>query len=184
MYNIYTKLAILLFITLSANVMAGPGNGKSPGTDTIYDIASTNGNFTVLTNLLDTTGLDTVLDGKGQYTVFAPTDAAFTNLIAALVGAIGQEATDALLSDVDFLTNVLLYHVTDGRRFSNSVINKNNMKAIETLFEGHYIWSKPSLMIVDESSLTGDAAIVDGLFNINASNGVIHVIDAVLIPAE
>lgn len=184
MYNIYTKLAILLFIMLSANVMAGPGNGKSPGTDTIYDIASTNGNFTVLTDLLDATGLDTVLDGKGQYTVFAPTDAAFTNLIAALVSAIGPEATEDLLNDVDFLTNVLLYHVTDGRRFSNSVINKNSMKAIETLFEGHYIWSKPSLMIVDESSLTGDAAIVDGLFNINASNGVIHVIDAVLIPAE
>ena len=184
MYKIYTKLAILLFLALSSNVMAGPGMGKNPGTDTIYDIASTNGNFTVLTSLLDATGLNAALDGKGQFTVFAPTDAAFTNLIAALVGAIGQEATDDLLNDLDFLTNVLLYHVTDGRRFSNSVINKNNMKAIETLFEGHYIWSKPSLMIMDESSLTGDAGIVDGLFNINASNGVIHVIDAVLVPAE
>ena len=76
-----------MFIALSANVMAGPGVGKNPGTDTIYDIASTNGNFTVLTSLLDATGLNTALDGKGQFTVFAPTDAAFTNLIASENGA-------------------------------------------------------------------------------------------------
>jgi hypothetical protein len=97
--------------------------------------------------------------------VCAPTDQAFMDLIAALEDAIGEEATGELLSDLGFLTDVLLYHVTDGRRFSNSVINKNNMKAIETLFEGHYIWSKPSLMIVDESYLTDDAGIVDKLIN-------------------
>jgi len=184
MYKTFTKIVILGLALVSANLMAGPGKGKNPGTDTIYDIASSTGVHTILVSLLDTTGLKAAMNGDGQYTVFAPTDEAFENLIAALVAAVGQEVTDELLADVDFLTNVLLYHVTDGRRFSNSVINRNGMKSIETLLEGHYLWTKPSLMIMDESSLTNDANIVPDLFNINASNGVIHVIDAVLVPAE
>lgn len=184
MYKTFTLAITLLLMTVSTAATAGPGKGKNPGSETIYSIASGNGSFTTLTTLLDLTGLKAVLDGQGQYTVFAPTDGAFEDLIDALIAAVGEEAANALLSDVDFLTNVLLYHVTDGRRFSNSVVNKNSMKAIETLFEGHYVWSKPNLTIMDESSLTNDANIVDGLFNINASNGVIHVIDAVLVPAE
>lgn len=185
MYKTFTLAIALLFTTVSTAALAEPGKGKNPGSDTIYTIAKNNENFTQLVALLDLTGLDAVLDANGgQYTVFAPTDDAFDNLVAALIGALGEGPATALLSDVDFLTNVLLYHVTDGRRFSNSVINENNMKAIETLFEGHYLWSKPTLKIMDESSLTDDANIVEGFFNINASNGVIHVIDAVLVPAE
>ncbi|NIP18507.1 MAG: hypothetical protein GWM87_10370, partial [Xanthomonadales bacterium] len=164
---------------------AAMAQGKSPGGDTIYDIASADpDNFSVLVSILDATGLDAVLDAPGQYTVFAPTNGAFVDLINALVAAVGEEATNALLSDTDFLTAVLLYHVTDGRRFSNSVFNRNNMKDIETLLEGHYIYAKPNLTIMDESSLTADAPIVAPLFDLSASNGVIHVIGAVLVPGE
>ena len=74
---------------------------------------------------------------------------------------------------------MLLYHVTDGRRFSNSVVNRNNPKPVEML-NGDYIITRPDLSIADGSALTGDATIQTP--NINASNGVIHVIDAVLIP--
>ncbi len=179
MYKTFTKIAVTLMIMVSGSTLA---KGK-PGSETIYDIADGNENFTTLVSLLEFTGLDAVLDGPGKFTVFAPTNDAFDDLIATLISAIGEDATNDLLTDVDFVTTVLLYHVTDGRRFSNSVFNAKNMKSIETLLEGHYIWTKPSLMIVDESSLTSDAAI-DSPFNVNASNGVIHAIDAVLVPGE
>jgi len=69
---------------------------------------------------------------------------------------------------------VLAYHLTEGRRFSNSVFNRNNTKEIEML-AGGYITSTPSLTIIDGAMQTANP--VPSLINIRASNGVIHVID-------
>ena len=123
-----------------------------------------------------------LLSGKDKYTLFAPTDAAFEALQRSLgIATPSPELTCTLPQDVLF--NVLAYHVTDGRRFSNSVFNKRSSKMVEML-NGQYIVTNPDLTINDNNGQTIRPAVVDGspLVNINASNGVIHVIDTVLLP--
>ncbi|MGI9246665.1 MAG: fasciclin domain-containing protein [Steroidobacteraceae bacterium] len=112
------------------------------------------------------------------YTLFAPTDAAFENLQRALgVENPSPEVTCTLPQAVVF--DILAYHVTEGRRFSNSVFNKRSDKMVEMLND-QYIVTKPNLTITDIAGQT--ASPVLPLVNINASNGVIHVIDTVLLP--
>jgi uncharacterized surface protein with fasciclin (FAS1) repeats len=178
MFKTLLSVALASTVAISSNALAAPG--KNPGEQSIVAIAASDpANFSTLVTLVEFAELDGVLSGPGQFTVFAPTNAAFDELIAALTDALGAETVASLLADKDFVTNVLLYHVTDGRRFSNSVVNSNNPKSIEML-NGDYIFSMPDLTIMDGSSLTGDAGIL--IPDINASNGVIHVIDSVLVP--
>jgi uncharacterized surface protein with fasciclin (FAS1) repeats len=126
-----------------------------------------------------------LLNGTTKYTLFAPTDAAFEALIPALIG-LGLLPKDtpvepASLCKLDsaVLGNVLSYHVTDGRRFSNSVFNRNSTKMLEML-NGQYVVTNPNLTLTDNAGQT--IGVVAPLVNINASNGVIHVIDKVLLP--
>ncbi len=175
----FTLSILALVLMFLAVPMTSAKSDKAPGDQSIVAIAASDPNFSILVNLVQFAELDGVLANEGQFTVFAPTNAAFANLIAALEAEIGPAATAALLADKAFITDVLLYHVTDGRRFSNSLFNGNNSKAVEML-NGSHIWTNPSVTITDGSSLTGDAGIVAA--NISASNGVIHVIDAVLVP--
>jgi len=115
--------------------------------------------------------VDLFLNGTDQYTVFAPTDAAFEALYLALgVDAITQVDPQTVL-------NVLLYHVTDGRRAANSVVPKNSTRKIETLLEG-------ASFSVDANGkiwAVGNTAMITTP-NISASNGIIHVIDTVILP--
>jgi uncharacterized surface protein with fasciclin (FAS1) repeats len=171
---------MVLVLVLALGLMAIPAfakGDKAPGNATIYEIAKGNPDFSTLVFALEATGLDAALDHGGQYTVFAPTNDAFAKLEAANPGTI-----DFLVNNPEVLESVLLYHVTDGRRWSNSLVNKNNPKMVEML-SGGYVTVTPSATIVDTDSLglmSPDAAIVAA--NISASNGVIHVIDEVLIP--
>lgn len=126
-------------------------------------------------------GLDLVafFNGTDQYTVFAPTDAAFQGLYdsEALEALLGYPVNGIMDIPVGIVKDVLLYHVTDGRRAANSVLPKNNVKTIETLLgetfsvdtEGK-IWA-----IGNEATIIGGNAV-------SASNGIIHVIDAVILP--
>ena len=119
-----------------------------------------------------------LLTGTDKLTLFAPTDAAFEALQRNLgVENPSPEVTCTLPQATVF--NILAYHVTDGRRFSNSVFNKRSTKMIEML-NGQYIVTNPDLTINDNAGKV--IRPVKGLFNINASNGVIHVIDGVLEP--
>ncbi len=168
-------VAALMAVSLMAIPVSAKGD-KAPAGTTIAQITQMPG-FSTLNFALNATGLIDVLDGKGQYTVFAPTDAAFTALEEANPGI-----TAYLVANPDVLTDVLLYHVTDGRRWSNSVINVNNSKSIEML-NGGYVWANPNASLSDSDSLgieSPDASIASA--NINASNGVVHVITQVLIP--
>lgn len=155
---------------------------KAPGDDSIYDIVSSNEDFSTLKFALDTAGLDAaVMSEDVQMTVFAPTNAAFEKVAMELGFGADVLALATFLVENELLDDVLLYHVTDGRRFANSVVNPNNMKSIETLL-GADVVSTPGGMIIDAAPSTSDANIIAA--NISASNGVVHVIDNVLVPLD
>ncbi|TRO67112.1 fasciclin domain-containing protein [Christiangramia sabulilitoris] len=173
-----------------ASEKANPSPASNKGDLTIAEIVVANATneeapqFTLLLAALEYAGITSLFAGGDQYTVFAPTDAAFLELLG------GDPANLQTLSPAE-VAAVLSYHVTEGRRFSNSVVPKNSPREIETLLElPFYVYSP----MVDESGNTvigidtndadteADANILTP--NISASNGVIHVIDAVLMPAE
>ncbi|WP_255196588.1 fasciclin domain-containing protein [Halorarius litoreus] len=143
------------------------GRSDASAEDTIFDIASGSADFDILELALEETGLDEVLDSTdGQFTVFAPTDGAF----AALLTELGITAAQ-LLADPD-LEDILLYHVTAGRRYAASVVRAPQLRMLTG-----------DTVTVDGTVLNGgEATIVDtpDTIDIEASNGVIHVIDGVL----
>ena len=174
---------LITALSVSLAIAASPVMAKKPNMDSIYDTADMDGRFTILVDLLDTTGLDGVLQDEGQFTVFAPTDAAFeetfgtgvttADIVGVLVGACGADFV------VSSATNILLHHVTDGRRWSNSVVGRNT-KNIEML-NAEYIWVRNDGSIRDAS---GDDEADIAIPDINAKNGIVHAIDYVLMPSE
>lgn len=137
---------------------------------TIADIAVGNPDFSTLVTALSAAGLvDTLADPTGgPYTVFAPTNAAFAALPAGLL--------DTLLADpAGALTNILLYHVVGQAVKAETVV---------TLDEAMTLLGQPVTITVEDGAviLNGVAKVV--ATDIEASNGVVHVIDAVLVPAE
>ncbi|MEF8774978.1 MAG: fasciclin domain-containing protein [Haloarculaceae archaeon] len=132
---------------------------------TLFDIVEGNSNFDILELALEETGLDAVLDSDDdQYTVFAPTDQAFGDLLDALGVAAGD------LLDRDDLATILLYHVTEGRRYARSVVNP----APVTMVAGGTVDVDGTVLNDGQASITAT--------DIEASNGVAHVIDGVLLP--
>lgn len=121
--------------------------------------------------------VDLFVNGSDQYTVFAPVDAAFE----ALYEALGDEIDEITDLPADLVTSVLLYHVAEGRRASNSVVPPRMPREIETLLG-------LSFMVTTDPMIDGigsDASFVSfDLIDISASNGIIHVIDTVLLHFE
>ena len=208
-----SKLAVIAAVVSTSLLMASSVLAKKnadkvpgpPGMDNIVEIAVDNGTFSSLLGavgcLTDETGYNPVVDlltGSDNYTLFAPVDQAFIDLQLALndLWDLGLTETapeiscavDTLYGEGTLLT-VLAYHVTEGRRFSNSVFNKNNAKDVEML-GGGFITSttKPSAtLITNIYQMVGPVLADDGitpLINIKASNGVIHVIDTVMLPID
>ncbi|MHA6281078.1 fasciclin domain-containing protein [Salinimicrobium sp. CAU 1759] len=149
----------------------------APGDMSIAAIADEAG----FSTLLDVIGLvdeelgtnygDMFAYSNDQYTVFAPTNAAFDAALAAL-------ADNEIEVTPELLETVLLYHVVEGRRAANSVVPKKNPRQIETLLgESFWVTNDLKIMAVGNTANIGPA-------NITASNGIIHVIDAVLLPIE
>ncbi len=130
---------------------------------------------------LGTELVDMFLNGTDQYTVFAPTNDAFQGLYdsQALENLLGTEVNGISDIPAEVVLNVLLYHVTDGRRAANSVVPKKNPKTIETLLEGATFMVDKDLKI----HAVGNQATIVG-YNISASNGIIHIIDSVILPLE
>ncbi len=142
---------------------AARGGPPSEG-DTIVDVAIAADDFDILVAAVQEAGLVDALSGNKQLTVFAPTDKAFKDLADEL-----GTNVEGLLK-LDSLADILLYHVTNGRRNANSVVNAPQIKMLNG-----------ETVAVDGTELNdGQAEIVDT--DIKASNGVIHVIDGVLLP--
>ena len=151
--------------TDSAPGKSSVAKAAKPGTSTIVAIVLANdGEFDVLQAAVVRAGLVDVLNGKRQYTVFAPTDAAFIATLGAADEAEAIAAVNAL--PVEALTNILLYHVTAGRHTSTSVL------------------AAPGYRMLNGERLTRDELAAAGIeaTDISASNGIIHVINSVLIP--
>jgi uncharacterized surface protein with fasciclin (FAS1) repeats len=148
----------------------------APGNSSIAGIA-VNGGFNELVSALVyvdselNTGLVNLFaNGKDQFTVFAPTDQAFQNLYAAL------NVSDITELPAPLVRDVLLYHVAEGRRAANSVVPRRGTREITTLLGSNFaVTSSGSINAI------GNTATITTP-NISASNGIIHVIDTVLLP--
>lgn len=132
----------------------------------IVDTAIGAGNFKTLVKLVQEAGLVDALRGDGPFTVFAPTDQAFAKLPKASV--------EALLKDKEALKQVLLYHVVSGQVTSDKVVN---LKSAKTL-QGSNIRISTSKGKVKINNATVTKA------DILCTNGVIHVIDTVILPSK
>lgn len=144
----------------------GRGNLVARHAESIAATAIANGNFTILVSALKKAGLVETVSGKTPYTVFAPTDDAFKSLLKEL----GVTA-DELLANPD-LKNILLYHVVGGKAMSSSLQNGQQVKTAE----GGNLAVKIGSGKVQVGRATVAAA------DIECTNGVIHVIDKVLLP--
>ncbi len=132
----------------------------------IAEIAVEDGRFTTLVAALDAAGLVETLSGEGEFTVFAPVDDAFA--------ALPEGTVEALLADPEgALKDILLYHVTAGVVPAETVVTLDSA----TTLQGEPV----SIKVVDGQVLLNDSATVI-LTDIEASNGIIHVIDAVMVP--
>lgn len=153
-------------------------NAPAPGTDPIAQIAI-DGGFTELVSALvyvdsslNTSLVDMFMNGTDQYTVFAPTNAAFQNLYTAL------NVTQITDLPATLVRDVLLYHVVDGRRAANSVVPKTGTRNITTLLTASF-----TVNPTGQITAIGNTANITTA-NISASNGIIHVIDAVILPVN
>ena len=131
---------------------------------TIVDIAVEDERFTTLVVALQAAELDSVLTGSGPFTVFAPTDSAFSKLPEGTV--------ESLLADIPALNDILLYHVVSGDVLAADVLN---LESAETL-QGDFF----SISTEDGKVMVNDAEVI--ITDITASNGIIHVLDTVLLP--
>ena len=132
---------------------------------TIVDIAVGDGRFGTLVAALQAAGLVDTLQGEGPFTVFAPTDDAFAKLPEGTV--------DALLADIPALTDILLYHVVAGNVMAADVVALDSAGTVQG--------AEVSITVDGNTVMLNDSQVV--ITDIEASNGVIHVIDSVLIPA-
>ena len=133
---------------------------------TIVDIAVADGRFETLVAAVQAAGLVDTLQGEGPFTVFAPTDDAFD--------ALPEGTVAALLEDIPALTDILLYHVVAGDVRAADVVALDSAVTVQ----GESV----SISVDGDSVRINDALVV--IADIEASNGVIHVIDAVLLPPE
>lgn len=162
-----TALTLVAATALAAPAVAGP-----PERTTIDDVAGSGG-FTQLDAALDYTGLDDLVDGNRQFTVFAPTDDAFQDLYVFLSDVLGTQIDEIEDLPVDTVAAVLAYHVAPGERFADDVLASERIRTLAGEFAT--ITSSPA-MIDGATIVAPDAADVD--------NGVVHVIDAVIVPAS
>jgi len=151
--------------TTAAAPSSMPPASAAAMTKDIVQTATEAGSFTTLLTAVKAAGLVETLQGEGPFTVFAPTDAAFAALPAGTL--------DGLLKDPAALKKILLYHVVSGSVPSDKVVGLTSATSVEG--------SPVAIAVKDGTVYLNDSAKVVTA-DVMASNGVIHVIDTVLLP--
>ncbi len=158
------KVVVLVLALLALTVVPMMGVGAQAGT--IVEVAAGNPDFSTLVSLVQAAGLVDTLNGEGPFTVFAPTNDAFAALPETVISYLG--------ANPDVLTAVLTYHVLPGQVMAADAIGMMEATGVATV-QGAEVMVKG-----------GDSVTVDGVnvvaADVAASNGVIHVIDGVLLP--
>ena len=162
LYFLILILSVGLMITLSGTGLANGGMG----TMDVVDTAISADDFNTLVTAITEADLVEALKAEGPFTVFAPTDEAFA--------ALPEGVLNGLLENTDELKNVLLYHVVSGKVMAADVVGLDG-EMVETLL-GEDVMVK----VEDGMVYINDAQVITT--DIEATNGVIHVIDAVLVP--
>ena len=153
----------------SSEMVVFPDDPSNPywndcSTNSIYDIVSNSNDHTTLKTAIDACALDVVLSDPGSLTLFAPTDAAFNLLPAGTV--------TALLNDIPQLTDILMHHVVGASVMSGML--SNNQVVTTLLGTDVTVTINANGVFIDNAQVT--------VADIVADNGVVHVIDAVLLP--
>ncbi len=167
------KLFSLGIIVLFLSACGGDSNDsdsmeEEASLGTITEIAANNSDFSTLVTALQATGLDAALDDEAEtYTVFAPTNAAFE--------ALGADTINALLADTDTLSDILLYHVVAGAEADSTAAVASAGSTVE-MANGDL-----AALALSGSDLYVNLSLVIST-DIEADNGIIHVIDSVMIP--
>ena len=160
------KMAVMGMLFLALGVVTANAQDMDK-TKKLKDIVATAvdaGSFKTLATALTEAGLIETLQGKGPFTVFAPTDDAFAKLPKGTV--------EGLLKDKEALKKVLLYHVVSGNVMSTDVVKLSEATTVEG--------SKVNIKVKDGNVMINDAKVTTA--DVKASNGVIHIIDTVILP--
>jgi uncharacterized surface protein with fasciclin (FAS1) repeats len=147
--------------------------------NTIVDVAVGAGSFTVLVELVTAAGLVDALSGEGPLTVFAPTDEAF-EAAAADLGVSLEDLATVLTGDEALLTEILTYHVVDGEVPSSVVVTLNG-ESVDTLSGDSFVVNVEGETVSITDGAGRNVGVVD--VDVEASNGVIHILDNVLLPS-
>jgi uncharacterized surface protein with fasciclin (FAS1) repeats len=157
-----TTLGVFGALVLAGGIARA--GGEMGAARDVVDTAVAAGEFKTLATALQAAGLVDTLKGEGPFTVFAPTDAAFRKLPTGTL--------DALLADKARLKDVLTYHVVPGKVVAAEVVKMKDAATVEG--------QRVKIQVVDGKVKVDDATVTKT--DIMASNGVIHVIDAVILP--
>ena len=159
MRKLFASALVFMFVITSASGL----RASEPQAKDIVDTAVAAGSFTTLAKALQAAGLIETLKSKGPFTVFAPTDEAFAKLPAGTL--------EALLKDKAKLTAILTYHVVPGKVMAADVVKLKEAKTVQ----GQMVTIDTSMGVKVNNANVVKTDIV-------CSNGVIHVIDSVLLP--
>lgn len=156
--SLFSGLALVAALALAGPVQAQDAD--------IVETAQAAGTFNTLLAAAEAAGLVETLQSEGPFTVFAPTDEAFE--------ALPEGTVEALLADPETLQAILLYHVVSGAVMAEDVVGMDQATSVQ----GSYL----QINVDGENVFVNDATVIQT--DIEASNGVIHVIDTVLIPGQ
>ncbi len=159
-------LLMLVGFSLSATALAGHHPMAKAKTGDVVDVAVSAGQFNTLAAALDAAGLVGTLKGDGPFTVFAPTDEAFAKLPEGTVETLLKP------ENRDQLVAILTYHVVPGKVLAADVVNLSQATTVNG--------AQVSIQVSDGQVRIDEATVVKT--DIAASNGVIHVIDTVILP--